>query len=131
MGCCKLFAPCARLGAGVTTVEWESGACRAFAIETGSSVPNQIRSEPASADPVSCMSRVRLPESMSFRYRRVPIRSWTRVPDCERLVVIDDIADEPMPRVRGCDGPVVGALEDTAVMSGRVERKVQLVECRG
>jgi hypothetical protein len=29
---------------------------------------------------------------MSFRYRRVPVRSWAPVPDCERLVAIDDIA---------------------------------------
>jgi hypothetical protein len=28
-----------------------------------------------------------------------------------------------MPRVRGCDGPVVEALDDSAVMSGRVQRK--------
>ena len=32
------------------------------------------------------MSRVRPPGSMSFRYCGVLIRSWTPVPDCERLV---------------------------------------------
>jgi hypothetical protein len=78
------------------------------------------------------MSRVRLPGPMSFRYRGVPIRSWTPVPDCERLVAIDDIADGPMPRVRDCDpawtafwrigprpdgrrapdGPLIEAIED-------------------
>jgi hypothetical protein len=126
MGCCKLLAPCARLGAGVAAVECESERAAPLRWKQLRQCPKQVRSERASAEPVLRMSRVRLRGSMSFRYRAVPIGSWTPLPDCERLVAIDDIADEPMPRVRGCDGPVVGAHEDTAVMSGRVhERNTQ------
>jgi hypothetical protein len=50
------------------------------------------------------VSRVRLPRWMSFRYRGVRNRSWTRATDCQRLGGTANDESKEMAEMSGYDG---------------------------